>query len=293
VGVGEWFSEFCTGLRIDSGQRSSISYRTGRIARQLNVDFRNLDSDVANRFYVGSYGRGTAIPSVSDVDVLYVLPAGLYAQYDAHAGNGQSALLSAVRASLQNTYSSSSISGNGQVVGIEFTDGIKFEVLPAFVNTADGYTFADANGGGSWRACRPKQEMDAFANRDIVCGSNLIELSRMARAWRDANNVPLNGMLIDTLGYQFIETWSYRDKGYFYYDYLTRDFFHYLANQDPSKSYWQAPGSGSYVYRTGSFEYKARQAELRSLEAIAYQANGNEWSAKQKYREIYGTTYPS
>jgi len=214
MGVGEYFSGFCSSLRIATTVRSSISYRTGRIATQLNSDLRGIASDSYHRFYVGSYGRGTAIPSVSDVDLLYVLPSALYQQYNAHVNNGQSALLSTVRSSIQKTYPGSSISGNGQVVVITFTDGIKFEILPAFENTAGGYTFADANSGGSWKACKPSQEMDAFSARNAACNGNLLELARMARAWRDYNAVPINGMLIDTLAYQFIETWPHRDKGY-------------------------------------------------------------------------------
>lgn len=293
MGVGEWFGTFCSNLTIDNSKRSSIAGRTSRITAQLNYDFRGLTSDIAHRFYVGSYGRGTAIPSVSDVDVLYQLPLELYEQYNSYATNGQSALLSAVRTSVQHTYPSSSISGNGQVVVVSFADGILFEILPAFLNTESGYTFADSNGGGSWKSCKPKQEMDAFSLRNTACKGNLIELSRMARAWHDANNVGISGMLIDTLAYQFIETWPYRDKGYLYYDWLTRDFFAFLAAQDASQWHWRAPGSGSYVARIGGFEYKARQGELRAREAIAYQANNNDWSARQKYREIYGSAFPS
>ncbi len=293
MGIGEWFSDFCMQQRIGPDKRSSIGDRTGRIAARLNNDFRGLDSKTSNRFYVGSYGRGTAIPTVSDVDLLFELPVALYHQHNGHAGNGQSALLSAVRQSLLTTYHSSAISGDGQVVVINFNDGIRFEVLPAFVNTDGGYTFADSNGGGSWRTCKPKHEMNAFLTRNADCASNLVELSRMVRSWRDANNVPMSGMLIDTLAFQFIATWAYRDRSYYYYDYLTRDFFAFLAKQDAQQSYWLAPGSGSYVYRVGSFEYKARQAELRAIEAITYQASGHDWSARQKYREIYGTTFPA
>ena len=293
MGVAEWFSGFCTGLRIDQVKRASIGGRTGRIAGQLNNDFRGLDSKTANRFYVGSYGRSTAIPSVSDVDLLYELPVALYAKYDAYASNGQSALLSAVRESLRKTYSTSAIAGDGQVVVINFDDGIRFEVLPAFLNQGGGYTFADSNGGGAWRTCKPKQEMEAFATRNGSCNGNLVALARMVRAWRDYNRVPMSGMLIDTLAYQFIVGWTYRDKSYLYYDYMTRDFFNYLAGQDSAKTYWLAPGSGSYVYRQGPFEYKARQAELRALEAIVHQSANQDWSAKQKYREIYGTSFPS
>lgn len=292
MGVGDWFQTFCGNIRIGTEKRSSIGYRTGRIVGQLNADLRGLDSKTSYRFYVGSYGRSTAIPSVSDVDLLYELPNELYTRFNGHAGNGQSALLALVRSSIQKTYSVTEIGGDGQVVVLRFDDGVKFEVLPAFLNTEGGYTFADSNKGGSWRACKPKQEMTAFSTRSTACNGNLVELARMARAWRDQNNVSMSGMLIDTLAYQFIDTWAYKDKSYVYYDWMTRDFFAFLAGQDSSKTYWAAPGSGSWVYGSG-FQYKARQAELRTKEAIDYQQNNHDYSAKQLYRSIYGTGFPS
>lgn len=91
MGVGDWFSQFCAGLRMSTDKRSSLAYRTARITKAVNSQFRGLDSDTAYRFYVGSLGRNTAIPSVSDADLLCELPASVYHQYNAHAGNGQSA----------------------------------------------------------------------------------------------------------------------------------------------------------------------------------------------------------
>lgn len=293
MGVGDWFSNFCSSIRISPDKRASFGYRTGRITKVLNADFRGIESDTANRFYVGSLGRNTAIPSVSDVDLLYVLPYSAYVQYDAYSGNKQSALLNAVRATIRKTYSTSDVFGDGQVVVIAFDDGVTYELLPAFLNKDGSYTFADTNKGGSWKVCRPKHEMDAFSARDLACNRNLVELGRMVRAWRDYNSVPMSGMLIDTLTYQFIEKWAHRDKSYLYYDLMTRDFFSFLAGQEVAQQYWLAPGSGSYVYRKGLFEYKARQAELRSLEALAYMENGHDWSARQKFREIYGTAFPA
>lgn len=292
MGVGDWFQAFCGKLRIGYEQRESIGNRTGRIVGQLNADLRGLDSKASYRFYVGSYGRSTAIPSVSDVDLLYELPPALYDRFDKHEGNGQSALLAHVRSSIIKTYPTSRIGGDGQVVVIQFTDGVTFEVLPAFANEGGGYTFADSNNGGSWRTCQPKQEMDAFSRRNQACNKNLVELARMTRAWRDYNSVSMSGMLIDTLAYQFIENWAYRDKSYVYYDWMTRDFFGFLASQSTAQTYWSAPGSGSRVYG-GGFQYKARQAELRTLEAIAHQHLNQDYSAKQTYRGIYGTDFPS
>lgn len=292
MGVGDWFQTFCGNIRIGAEKRGSIAYRTGRIVGQLNVDLRNLDSKTSYRFYVGSYGRSTAIPSVSDVDLLYQLPAALYERFDKYQGNGQSALLAHVRSSIQNTYPTTKIGGDGQVVVIVFDDGVTFEVLPAFLNKADGYTFADTNGGGSWRTCQPKQEMEAFGVRNSACNGNLVELARMTRAWRDQNSVSMSGMLIDTLTYQFIGSWQYRDKSYVYYDWMTRDFFEFLAGQSATQTYWSAPGSGSRVYGSG-FQYKARQGELRIREAIDNQQQNYDYTAKQIYRGLYGSAFPS
>ncbi|MDM0110585.1 hypothetical protein QTI66_00405 [Variovorax sp. J22R133] len=168
------------------------------------------------------------------------------------------------------------------------TDGVKFELLPAFANTAGGYTFADSNNGGAWRTCKPKQEMEAFSSSNAACNCNLVELARMTRAWRDRHNVSMSGM--HTLAHQFLNHWAYRGKSYVFYDWMTRDFFSFLADQDTGKTYWLAPGSGSWVYGSG-FQYKARQAELRTIEAINHQQAEHDFTAKQTYRGIYGSDF--
>jgi hypothetical protein len=292
MGVGEWFNDFCCSLRLSADKRSSLAYRTGRITRAVNREFRNLDSESAYRFYVGSMGRNTAIPTVSDADLLCILPPEVYRRYDGYAGHKQSSLLAAVRAAIRSTYKTSDVFGDGQVVAVAFDDGVTYEVLPAFENNNGSYTFADSNGGGRWRTCDPKAELRAFDARNVLCNSNLVELGRMVRAWRDTNNVPMNGMLIDTLAYQFIGSWAYREKSYLYYDFMTRDFFNFLASQNAAQTYWLAPGSGSYVWRKGPFEYKARQAELRAQESISYMVAGHDRAAKMKFREIYGNAFP-
>ena len=66
------------------------------------------------------------------MDLIVWLPYATYLKYDAHQGNGQSALLQAVRTALQKTYSTTSIDADGQVVVVGFTDGLTFEALPAF-----------------------------------------------------------------------------------------------------------------------------------------------------------------
>ncbi|HCK1775040.1 TPA: nucleotidyltransferase, partial [Escherichia coli] len=251
-------------------------------------------SDTSHSLYVGSYGRNTATQGLSDLDMIFQLPYSEYQKYNSYLGNGQSALLQAVKRSIEKTYATTSIRGDGQVILVPFNDGITFEVVPAFLNVSDSYTFPDANGGGRWRITNPKPEISAMRLRNNITNNNLVQLCRMARAWKRKWDVPISGLLIDTLAYQFIENWAHRDKSYLYYDLMSRDFFKWMADQDTSKEYWKAPGSGQYVYGKGLFQYKAKRCYNISLEAIEHEmaTPKREWSAKQKWREIYGSTFP-
>jgi hypothetical protein len=292
MGVAEWFFDFCANLVISN--RSTISSRYGWITRRLNTDFWDTESDTAHSLQVGSYGRGTAIDGVSDLDMVFQLPYSVYEKYNNYSGNGQSALLQAVRNSIRTTFSTTECGGDGQVVVASFTDGTRFEVLPAFINKDNqSYTFPDSNGGGSWKTCDPRAEMKAINDRDAECNKNLKPLCRMMRAWKDKWMVPMGGLLMDTLAYQFIEDWKYRDKSYLYYDYMCRDFFEFMAGQDKEQKYWRAPGSGQYVYRKGDFEYKAKQCYNLAVKAIGQDSAKYYSSAKQTWREIFGTAFPN
>lgn len=295
MGVGDWFSTFCDSLVVRDG--GTIAQRYGQITLRLNSDFWDTTSSTAHSLYVGSYGRGTAIQGISDLDVIFRLPYSEYEKYNKYSTNGQSALLQAVRNSLQKTYSSSHVGGDGQVVAINFKDGITFEIVPGFLNKDDiSFTFPDSNGGGSWRTTNPRAEIKAVADRDKACNGNLIRLCRMMRAWKNTWAVPMGGLLVDTLAYQFIDTWTYKDKSYFYYDYMSRDFFAWLSKQSEEQNHWRAPGSGSYVRVGGAFQYKAKRSYNIALEAIAHEQHkptSQEYSAKQKWREIFGTSFPT
>ncbi|HBU7906729.1 TPA: nucleotidyltransferase [Escherichia coli] len=292
MGLAEWFCGFCSNLTVKDGGTISTRYRN--ITKRLNTDFWDSSSDTSHSLYVGSYGRNTATQGLSDLDMIFQLPYSEYQKYNSYLGNGQSALLQAVKRSIEKTYATTSIRGDGQVILVPFNDGITFEVVPAFLNVSDSYTFPDANGGGRWRITNPKPEISAMRLRNNITNNNLVQLCRMARAWKRKWDVPISGLLIDTLAYQFIENWAHRDKSYLYYDLMSRDFFKWMADQDTSKEYWKAPGSGQYVYGKGLFQYKAKRCYNISLEAIEHEmaTPKREWSAKQKWQEIYGSTFP-
>jgi len=292
MGLAQWFETFCTNVQVQD--EGTISARYKSITRRLNTDFWDTTSDTSHSFYAGSYGRNTAINGFSDLDMIFELPYSVYQQYNNHSGNGQSALLQSVKRSIEKTYSTTSIRGDGQVILVPFDDGITFEVVPAFVNDDGSYTFPDANSGGCWRITNPKPEIAAVRGRNATCNFNLVPLCRIMRAWKREWSVPIGGLLIDTLAYQFIDTFMYRDKSYLYYDWMCRDFFAWMANQDKTQVYWKAPGSGQYVYG-GGFQAKATKSYNLAVEAISHETATpkQEWSAKKKWREVFGTAFPN
>ncbi len=291
MSVSDNFKTFNSNLRMNSDTIGNIQYRYKQITKRINSDYWGTSSDVLHSLYVGSYGRGTEI-FTSDIDVIVQLPFSTYEKFNGYSTNGQSALLQEVKGVIAKTYSTSYIKGDGQVVGINFTDGIDFEIVPAFINEDNSYTYADTNNGGSWKTTDPRSEISAITELNKVTNKNLKRLCRMARAWKQNCSVPMSGILIDTLAYKFIKDWNYNDQSYLYYDFMSRDFFKYLKDISEEQTYWWAPGSNRYVWSNGKFQAKAKQAYNTSLEAIENENNNNKYTAKQKWRVIYGSKFP-
>jgi hypothetical protein len=289
MGIAEWFETFNSNIRMSSSVIENISYRYKRITSQLNKDYYYTDSDTYHSLYVGSYGRDTEI-FTSDIDMLFQLPYSVYERFNAYTNNGQSALLQEVKSSIEKTYKSY-MKADGQVIVISFTDGITFELVPAFLNKDDSFTFPDSNNGGSWKVTNPRPEIKEISDSNLTWNGNLKALCRMARAWKSKWDVPMGGLLIDTLAYNFLGQSEYKDKSYIYYDYITRDFFLFLSQQKSDQSYWLSPGARQYVWRTGNFEYKAKQCYNIALDAISHEKD-YPYTAKAKWGEIYGTKFP-
>lgn len=182
---------------------SSVLYRAKQITKRVNSDFRDIDSDTRYSLFVGSYGRGTDI-HVSDIDMIVELPYSVYEKYNNYSGNGQSALIQALKESIKKTYSRTYVRGDGQVVKLNFSDGICYEIVPGFINKdGESYTYPDTNDGGSWKTTKPRAEIAEMNSANSKWNKNLKRLCRMARAWKDNWDVPMGGLLIDTLAYNF------------------------------------------------------------------------------------------
>lgn len=279
------FRRFLANLVV--GNRDEISTTYKRITRRLNRDFWGTDSETDHSLQVGSFGRGTAIGGVSDLDMIYELPAAEFQRFRSRSSNGPSAMLQEVRSSLIETFPGTGIYGDGPVVVAPFKR-MHFEILPACLQSDRTYVYGVTRNGGSWPSTNPRAERDEFARINELSGGVFIDLARMLRAWKDKHGVAIGGWLVDTLCYDFLVArpqWygaSHRD----YLDVLI-DLFDYMAALADNGS-WLAPGSGATVSAYGKFVAKASRAAGKCRAA---RAQGSLLEQSRILRGLFGRPF--
>lgn len=285
----EHFSDFNQNLRTSDEQEETILKRVARITKIINSAYWN-GAESRNSKLVGSYGRGTAI-SLSDVDLLVKLPNNQKQRFDEYLHNGQSALLQDVKSKLKETYALSEIKGDGQIVSIAFSDGIGFEILPAFsLLLGTGYEYPDTHNDGSWKETDPARDQMLLADKNKKYGGIVKQFAKMLRAWRNTNNVELSGIAIDVLVYKFIDVWSivYPDSSGF--DDMSRDFFEWLSEIVEHREGLLSLDQKYTISLDSSVGSKACTAWNRAKKAI--QERFDEESAENEWAKIYGGRFP-
>lgn len=244
---------------INKKIRDVIALRYKRITKAINREFWNSESETNNSIFVGSYGRNTAI-STSDIDILVVLPQSEFDRYNSLIGNAQSRLLQSVRNAIKATYSNSEIRADGQIVKVIFSDGIQFEVLPAFKKWDGSYTYPNSNMGGNWLSTHPKAEQDAIREKNNSSNGLLVATCRHMRYIRDNNfkSYYLSGIVIDSFVYNAMGEWYFSNQG--------GESHHSISYEEILLSYYndnstylrmmgiRAPGSNDVVSVEKSFE---------------------------------------
>jgi len=276
------FETFLSNLKLDNLE--TISRRYKRITKTLNKTFRNSESETQNSRQIGSCG---AIKGVSDLDMAYFIPLG---KQEFYKEKGPGKLLSDVRDSIATTYSSSKVRKDGQVVVVQFSNYV-IEVLPCFQLSDNSLEFPDTNNGGKWRITKPLDEIKAFTDFDSKAGGNLRALCKMVRAWRNNIGFPMGGLLIDTLGYNFLKAHEdYQSGGYAKYPEMVQSFFSYIGGLPKEQTIYKAPGSNQNVHVKKSFHSRAKKAAKHCAEAIAAdgQVNSNE-----KWKRVFGRPFPA
>lgn len=269
---------------------SEMEITVGEIAKKLNKNYYNLDSDKTSHMYiVGSVGRETAIKGVSDLDILFDLPVEVFKRFDAYKEKKQSSLLQEVKNVLKARYPNTDISGDGQVVVIKFNK-YTVELVPGFKQSDDRFKYPDTNNGGSWKYTDPLPEISESKKTAEDTDNNFKYIANMLRAWKNKQGFKFGGLLIDTITYNFLnEKTDYRNIGFDSYLDMTQALFEYIKDLNKDQSYWYALGSNQKVYNcdNGKFITKAEKAYKKIKDLTANSSDVN-----KKLRQVFGTQFP-
>ena len=282
------FDTFCDNIELDNYKEMKTS--AGEIAKKLNKVYYSLDADSSSHLYiVGSVGRKTAIKGSSDLDIIFDLPTSTYKKFDAYQSNGQSSLLQEVKGYLQERYPRTTISGDGQVVVIEFNK-YTVELVPGFKQSDDRFKYPDTHDGGSWKYTDPLPEQEECQNCENESNNNYFNFCHIIRSWKNTQGFKFGGLLIDTLVYDhFNDNECYEDSTRDDYLDILKNLFAYLGEQDKERVFWYAVGSNQQVQNSGNgiFVTKANAA-LKKIN----DAEDNDDDVDEVLQELLGTEYP-
>lgn len=296
ITVSQRFDGFLANIKLTAEQETDgIKKHTG-VRACLNKHYYGSALEYANSMLVGSWGKDTRVRPPRDIDVLFILPAWVYQNYNSKIGNKQSQLLQEVKGVLAKTYSTTKMRADGQVVVVPFSS-YAVEVAPAFLLTTNNYWICDTNDGGKYKEINPQAEINAISNSDTQNKGNTRNLIKMLKKWQAHCSVPLKSFWIELLATEFLAGWPNRDKSSVYYDWMVRDFFKYLLdNKASGLGYVTPPGTSEIIWLGTDWKTKAESAHTRAVKACQYEADQTDlnknFNAWWEWKNIFGDDVP-
>lgn len=255
----------------------------------LNRGYWGVSSEAAHRILVGSWGKATQVRPPRDIDVLFVLPRATYQRFQQRTGNRQSQLLQEIRDVLRQTYSTTEIRGDGQVVVIPFNT-YTVEVAPVFIREGGGCLISDTNDGGRYKYIDPAAEIVALQTADRRFNGNVRKLTRILKQWQRYCNVPIKSFHIEAVIMEMLATRAYGGSDEFWFDWLVRDFFKHLISR--ANGWFFMPVTNEVIYLGDEWLSRVQSAYARALKACDHEYNNDGILAGQEWQKIFGTEIP-
>jgi hypothetical protein len=159
---------------------------------------------VNNVHQMGSFERGSAIRTLSDIDLLVVVKRKEVAWGNDQKSSGT--VLGNFRSSLIERFQNTAIGRDGQAVVIDFGDGSHpVDVVPAFYERHGGpYNhpiFAIPDGSNGWMETSPTSHNKYIQAADQRAANHLIPLAQIFKYWcaTRAGGVPISGFHVEML----------------------------------------------------------------------------------------------
>ncbi len=289
VAVRQRFTQFHNNLSLTPTQfLDGLTKRNG-VVNSLNRRYYGSTSDTENSFLVGSWGKDTATRPPRDVDLYFLLPVAVHTRFQAHVWNRQSALLQEVKGALTETYPDTDMSGDGQVVVVRFGT-YSVEVVPAFLLTNGRYWICNTNDGGSYKETDPWAEVDHINTVNQANNGNLRPLIRMLKAWQAYCSVPIKSFQLELLAADFISKSLWRRYDFFWFDWISRDFFAYLYHR--ANTFIAVPGTLETIHLGNDWQSRAESAYWRAVKACDHEQYNRVDAAGEEWQKIFGSQIP-
>ncbi|MGB7282949.1 MAG: hypothetical protein WBE13_11865, partial [Candidatus Acidiferrum sp.] len=234
-------------------------------------------------------GWSTAGRPPRDVDMYFVLPVHVYHRFQDHLWNRQSALLQEVKRILGVTYPETDMSADGQIVLVRF-DSYNVEVVPAFALTNGRYWICETSGGGAYNEADPSAELAYIEAADNATNRNLRPLVRMLKAWQDNCSVPIKSFHLELVASEFLQQSPWRFYDYFWFDWITRDFFLYLYSK--ANTWLSVPGTFEPMQLASEWKSRAETAYGRAYKACQFEWENRVSDAGEEWQKIFGFQIP-
>jgi hypothetical protein len=290
IAVRKRFDQFHRNLALTLLQQQDGFKKRFSVVSCLNRAYYGTNSDIDNSFFIGSWAKDTAIRPPRDVDVYFLLPPAVYSRFQGYAWARQSALLQEVKNRLAATYSGTDMSGDGQVVVVNF-GSYSVEVVPAFALTTPGrYWICDTRNGGSYKETAPWDEVNQIEATDKANARNLRPLVRMLKAWQAVCSVPIKSFHLELVATEFIAQSPWRLNDWFYFDWITRDFFTYLYHR--ANGFVLVPGTFEVIALGDAWQSRTLSAYQRAVKACDFEYNNRVAEAGDEWQKIFGSDIP-
>ncbi|MBK9160389.1 MAG: nucleotidyltransferase [Nitrosomonadales bacterium] len=290
VAVSQRFEQFHSNLGLTPTQQLDGYTKYAGVVSCLNRAYYGTSSESDNSFFVGSWGKNTTIRPPRDIDVYFLLPAAVYHRFQNYTYNRQSALLQEVKNQLSLTYTNTDMSGDGQVVVVNF-GSYCVEVVPAFALATEGrYWICDTHNGGLYKETAPWSEMGHLETADMTNAGNLRPLIRMLKAWQAYCSVPIKSFHLELLAAEFIAQSPWRLNSWFYFDWIIRDFFYFIYHR--ANGVVLVPGTFEIMSLGNDWQSRVESAYRRALKACSYEYDNRIIEAGDEWQKIFGTDIP-
>jgi len=288
--VARCFDAFVKSVELSPHERELARRLEQKVFEALRQRLRPREAILS-----GSYGRGTVIRPLHDIDLFLVFAAG---DADRRSPGSPRRLLNELEQTLREAFPGTGIRVQNRSVNILFkAEGIGIDVVPAFEDT--GRTEVYGIPGfqrDEWILSNPRRHKEACDEANRQAKGRLIPLVKALKWWNRSRGKPLSSFWLETLTYEGVR--SFEEKGGLcVHAQVAAHLFSFMSEQVLKD--WPEPARLGPPVNAGADSVRRLKARDHLLDgarkaqvALEAERKGNHRTANEYWRELFGEGFP-